>query len=259
MLLGGGERPGRVMERIVALAGGAEARFLVVPLGHPEPEDAAATLVRELETAGAGRAELLSFDRETADGWEVRQRVRQASGIFFGGGDAAKLAGALSGTELEAHIHELYRRGGVVAGTSAGATVLGEAMILGPVTPGDPDRAVPAIRAGALAVEPGLALLPGVIVDQHFLVRRRQNRLLAALLENPGRLGIGIDEATAIVVGPGDRLEVLGEGLVAIYDLSAASDPQRDARGNLAASGVVLHLLASGQRFDLVRREVQIP
>ncbi len=254
VLLGGGERSDAVMSRVAELAGGSEARVLVVSIAHPDPDAAGAALVRELETAGVGKAEVLSFDRETAGSWENRQRVAQSSGIFFAGGDQSRLAAALRETELLEGIRELYRRGGVVAGDSAGASALGTVMITGAAGPGDPDRAVPTIRAASLALEPGLDLLPGTIVDQHFLARRRQNRLLSALLENPQLLAIGIDEATAIVVEAPSRFDVVGEGLVVVYDLAQAGPVAADGNGILAADGIVLHLLRSGRRFDLAER-----
>lgn len=258
VLIGGGERPGYLMERIAELAGGSAARILVVPLAHPQPDEASSELVEELMLAGAGRAEVLSFDPETADGWETLERVKQASGIFLAGGDQSQLGTALRGTELDLEIRRLYQRGGVVAGTSAGATVLGSSMVTGAAEPNqDPDRAVPTIRAGTVAIEPGLELLPGVIVDQHFIARRRQNRLLSALLESPETLAVGIDEATAIVVGPASGFEVLGEGLVVVYDQTRASAVESDGNGDLSASGIALHLLRSGQRFDLQARAVE--
>lgn len=258
VLIGGGDRPGDLMERIAELAGGAEAQFLIVPAGHPDPAGTSAELAAELTAAGAGRVETLDLDQENTDRWENHQRIDQATGIFLTGGDQSRLAAALRGTEILERVRRLHRRGGVVAGTSAGATALGSLMILGPAEPNqDPDRAVPAIRAGSLALEPGLDFLPGSIVDQHFLSRRRHNRLLTALLENPGLFGLGIDEGTAVVVGPENRLEVLGAGLVAVYDLANASAVETDARGNLSAGDIRLHLLGEGQEFDLGRLRLE--
>ncbi len=257
VLIGGGARPSYVMDRIAELAGGRSARVLVVPVASSRPDEAAEALVAELERAGVGQVEVLSYDAQSTDSWETLERVNQASGIMFAGGDQAELAASLRGTRLLDNIRELYDRGGVIAGTSAGATALGSLMILGGATPdADPDRAIRVIRAGAVATAPGLDLLPGSIVDQHFIQRRRHNRLLTAVLENPGLLAIGIDEETAIIVGPPSRLEVLGENLVAIYDLSWGSPVDTDRAGNLAADGISMHLLRSGQVFDLEGRGV---
>jgi cyanophycinase len=258
VLIGGGERPGYLMDRIAELAGGRNGRVIVVPIASPEPDEAAQAVVEELTRSGVGRTEVLSFARDSADSWENLERVRQATGIFFTGGDQARLTAALEGTELLGAMLELYAAGGVVCGTSAGATALGELMILGAAGGNqDPDRALLSIRAGAVEVRPGLGFLPEVIVDQHFVRRRRQNRLLAAVLESPTMLAVGIDESTAIVVGPSRRFEVLGENLVVVYDLSWGGPVDSDRNGNLTANGISLHLLSSGQGYDLEARGVE--
>lgn len=255
VLIGGGDRPAYVMDRIAQLAGGRSARVLVVPVANSRPEEAAGTVREELERAGVGKVEVLDLDLESVDTWETLERVNQASGIFFTGGDQARLADSLRGTELLGKIRDLYERGGVIAGSSAGATALGTLMITGGSTPdGDPDRAIRTIRAGAVATAPGLGLLPDSIVDQHFIHRRRHNRLLTAALENPELLAIGIDEQTAIVISPDATFDVLGESLVAVYDLSWAGPVGSDRAGNLGANGITLHLLRSGQAFDLQGR-----
>jgi len=258
VLLGGGERPGYVMDRIAGLAGGRSGRVIVVPNANRRPEEATKSLSDELLTAGVARVEVLSFDRQTADSWENLERIEQATGLFFTGGDQARLVSALEGTELLGAMRALFDRGGVIAGTSAGATALGGLMITGATEPNqDPDRAVRSIRTGTVATRPGLGFLPDAIVDQHFVRRRRHNRLLTAVLEHPELLGIGIDESTAIVVGPGRRFEVLGENLVLVYDLSWGGPADTDRNGNLTATGISLHLLASGQSFNLDARGVE--
>jgi cyanophycinase len=245
------------MDRIAELAGGRSGRVLVVPAASPTPDQAAASLSADLQMAGAGRVETLLFDHDSADSWENLERVKQATGLFFAGGDQARLTQALEGTEMLGAMLALYDRGGVVAGTSAGATALGELMILGAAQPNqDPDRSVRSIRVGNVATRAGLGFLEKAVVDQHFVRRRRHNRLLTAVLENPALLGIGIDESTAIVVGPEGRFEVLGENLVTIYDLSWGSPVDTDRNGNLTANGISLHLLSSGQSFDLQARGV---
>ena len=257
MLIGGGERPSYVMDRVAELAGGRSGRVLIVTLASSRPAEAADQIRGELETAGVGQVAVLDFDHETADDWETLERVNQATGIFFAGGDQSRLASVLRDTQLLERIAELYERGGVVAGTSAGATAVGSLMVTGSVDANqDPDRAVRSIRTGRVATEAGLGLMPDVIVDQHFIRRRRHNRLLSAALENPKLLAIGIDESTAIVVGPASEFEVLGENMVAVYDLSWASGVETDRNGNLAANGISLHLLRSGQVFDLQGRGV---
>lgn len=257
VLLGGGGRPSYVMDRIVSASGGRSGRILVIPFAHPRPEEEAAEIIAELGRSGVGSAEALNLVPEEPDSWETLQRLDQATGVFLSGGDQGRLANALRGTELLTSIRALYARGGVVAGESAGATALGSVMIVGGGDKtNDPDRSSRGIKEGGVVLEPGFGMLEKAIVDQHFLKRRRQNRLLSALLLNPKLLAIGIDEETAVVIRSG-RLEVLGEGLVTIYDLSWGGRVKKDANGNLGASGMTLNLLISGQVYDLASRSVR--
>jgi len=91
------------------------------------------------------------------------------------------------------------------------------------------------------------------VVDQHFLTRRRQNRLLSVVLEHAGLIGIGVDENTALILGPGGAAEVAGDSLVTVLDPSGAGPVSRDTRGHLAARGVRIHLLKAGDKFRLPR------
>ena len=185
-LLGGGGRPQPVMEEVAERAGGRSAVILVVSLAHPRAEEEGRQLALELTRAGAGAAEELTWGEGSGDDWEALRRIEAASGVFLAGGDQDQLATALRGTRILDAIRALHERGGVVAGESAGATVLGSLMILGATSRGeDGDRTPREIRAGATRYARGLGLLPASIVDQHFLHRRRQNRLLTALLEHP--------------------------------------------------------------------------
>lgn len=199
---------------------------------------------------GARRARSLALqDAEAARDPESVAAIRAARGIFLTGGDARRLAAALVGTPAAAALAEAYARGAVVGGTSAGAAALGDPMLSGT---GDFTRLV----AGSVERERGLGLLPGVLLDQHFVARQRQNRLLVSVLERPDLLGVGIDERTVLWVRPDGGFEVFGEGWVEIYDASEAT--VRGASGPpgapLAADGVRVHLLIAGDRFDPASR-----
>lgn len=265
--IGGGPRPPELVDEIVRLAGGAEARIFILPMASGVPEETGAYQRRQLEEAGAGSVEVLLVARAGAEAPETAARVAGATGFFFSGGDQRKLADVLVGTRLLEAIAARHRAGAVVAGTSAGAAVLSPSMITGderlPEGGADGNGATEpfsTIRAGVVDTREGFGFLPGVIVDQHFIARRRQNRLLALVLEHPELLGVGVDESTAVVAeAAGDgcrRLRVVGEGQVLLYDASKAVPLPRDADGDLAASGLVLHVLRSGHRFALCSRTV---
>jgi cyanophycinase len=165
------------------------------------------------------------------------------------GGNQLRLSMVVSGTRLGAALVDAHRRGVVVGGTSAGASALSAYM----VAFGGPGE-VPKQRLAHMAA--GLGLLPGAVVDQHFTQRNRLGRLLLLVAESPSQLGIGIDEDTAAVIGPDGVLEVLGKGTVTVVDGSRAQSDAFEVRARrpVLVSGVVLHALPPGYRFDLGAR-----
>jgi cyanophycinase len=172
-----------------------------------------------------------------------------AAGIFFTGGDQSRISTQIGDTPIERQLRRLHERGGVIAGTSAGASAMGEMMLVAGSNTDSP-------RIGDIATAPGLALLRDVIIDQHFAERGRIGRLLGAVAQNRRMLGIGIDEDTAIVVEDG-AFEVIGAGGVTVVDASEVTHSNiADARPDRALSlhGIRLHVLSHGDRFALVER-----
>jgi len=176
---------------------------------------------------------------------------RDAAGIFFTGGDQLALTSKLGGTALCERMHELYMKGSlVVAGTSAGASVMTETMIVS-------GEAEESHKIGsALQMAPGLGLLPGVVIDQHFAQRGRVSRLLGVVAQNPRALGIGIDENTAVVI-QGEMCRVVGSGAVYVLDGRPATHSNisdGDKEKTLSVFDVRMHLLSRGDCFDLKQR-----
>jgi cyanophycinase len=143
-----------------------------------------------------------------------------------------------------------FRKGAVVAGTSAGASAMSSHMIAFGASGATPKHRMAQIAAG-------LGVLPGVIVDQHFQQRNRLGRLLSLIAQNPSLLGLGVDEDTAGVVGPDHVMEVIGRGSITVVDGAESETDAWEVHGHrpLMISGVVLHSLPAGYRFDLRRRE----
>ena len=182
--------------------------------------------------------------------------VSEAGCVFFTGGDQIRITSKLGGTPLGSAIEALFRGGGIVVGTSAGASVMSEVMLVG----GRGDES-PRVR-GAIRMAPGVGLLPRLIVDQHFAQRGRIGRLLAALAHNPRVLGIGIDEDTAAVIHDGERLEVIGSGAVTVLDgrdIQHTNLDEADEERVLSVFGVRLHLLCEGDALDLLTGSPTVP
>ena len=256
LIVGGGPLPPPVLARFVELAGGpGKARIVVFPMASSDPE-AGVEMAATLRKMGA-EAERVSLDHAAADTDEAAARLANVTGIWFGGGDQALLTKALGGTKTEAAIHERYRAGAVVGGTSAGAAVMSTPMLTGdekhpggsrPPAKGSAD-AYMTIARDNVVTERGFGLLPGAIVDQHFVRRRRNNRLFSLVLEHPELVGVGIDESTAVEVGPDGTWRILGASVAVVYDARKAAITPPGAEP-LGASGVRIDVLPAGSRYD---------
>jgi cyanophycinase len=262
MIVGGGSRDAVMMHRFVELAGGARARVAVIPMASEEAVESGAATAAELDSLGA-RAFVFLVDRGQAESPAFASRLDSATGIWFCGGDQARLTGVLGGTASLRAIHARYQAGAVVGGTSAGAAIMSDSMITGDQTPpGDTTGyygdEYPAIARRRIEVAPGLGFLPGAIVDQHFIRRERHNRLLSAVLERPRLLGVGIDESTAIEVSPDGRWHVLGESDAIVYDARHATVTPPGAP-LLGATGLLVHLLPSGSVYDPASGRAGLP
>ncbi|HYF02610.1 MAG TPA: cyanophycinase [Patescibacteria group bacterium] len=177
--------------------------------------------------------------------------LEDANTIFFTGGDQLKITSQIGDTPIFERIHEIYENGGTIAGTSAGASVMCETMLVS-------GRGDDSLKArNSLHMGSGLGLINDIIVDQHFAQRGRIGRLLAAVAQNPRNLGIGIDENTAIIVEGNRSFKVIGENAVYVVDGSGVttsniSEDRSDV--TLALFDVKLHVLVQGDKFDLKER-----
>ncbi len=177
--------------------------------------------------------------------------VKDADAVFFTGGDQLKITSELGGTVVGDRITEIFENGGIIAGTSAGASVMGEIMLVA----GQSDAS---FRIGSgLNMSPGLGFAPKLLIDQHFAERGRIGRLIAATAHNPKYLGVGIDENTAIILEENGCFKVIGEGAVYVIDAhestgSNISAAPRDT--TLSIFNVKLHLLSKNDVFDLKER-----
>ena len=180
-----------------------------------------------------------------------------ATGIYFTGGDQVRITRALLNTPVHRALLDLYRNGAVIGGTSAGAAIMSEVMITGDEKINkDSTSLFPMIRLGNVETVEGMGFVTDAIIDQHFVRRKRHNRLISVVLEHPQLVGVGIDEATAIVLGPDHTFRVTGASIVVVYDATKATKATTDAAGNLSASGLTLHVLKAGDGYDLSGRRV---
>lgn len=257
VIIGGGDKPGVMIEKIIKLAGGENAKIIVIPNASSVPVESAEYQVNEFKSYGSKNVEYISFSRETADADSVLKRLYDASGIYFCGGDQSNLTADLLGTQLLDRIKEIYLNGGVISGTSAGAAVMSEVMITGnEFLNKDSTVAFNTIERGNIETTQGFGFVTEAVIDQHFIKRKRNNRLISVILEHPDLLGIGIDESTAILVNPDNTFEVLGESQVIIYNPINAEDVRVDSDGKFSVSNVRMDILVNGQKFDMNKKQI---
>jgi cyanophycinase len=253
IIIGGAEDKVRdrvILNRFATLAGGRDATVAVVSTASSLGPEAGERYRQVFSELGIAKVRPLhAMTRPQANDEAAAMAVRDATGIFLTGGNQLRLSSTIGGTRLADAILERFRHGAVVAGTSAGASAMSSHMIAFGASGATPKHRMAQIAAG-------LGVLPGVIVDQHFQQRNRLGRLLSLIAQNPSLLGLGVDEDTAGVVGPDHVMEVIGRGSITVVDGAGSETDAWEVHGHrpLMISGVVLHSLPAGYRFDLRRR-----
>lgn len=261
MPIGGAEETepvGEILERFADLACGSDARIVIIPTASQDPQRSGEGYAKLFRKMGAKEADWLRIERrEDANSEPAITLLKQASGIYITGGDQARLVGLLVGTLVMECIRLRNADGVIVAGTSAGASILPALMMAGGTGVGGDSNGA-AARKGMVDVVAGFGLLQDVIIDQHFSQRGRMGRLLSIFAGTPGLIGIGLDEDTAVLIDRKGTLEALGSNMVTIIDgrdtLSDYFDRQEGEV--LTITGSSLHVLADSRQFDLDARRV---
>jgi cyanophycinase len=240
-----------ILSEFVTLAGGDNARIAIVPTASSI--EAAGLRYKALFLGmGVESAEVVYIgSREDANGGESLDIVENATGIFLTGGNQMRLSAIIGGTRFEQLVRARNAEGVVVAGTSAGASILSAHMVaLGS------SGATPKLRMAQMFA--GFGLISNVIIDQHFRQRDRIGRLLSLVASNPGLLGIGIDEDTAAVIDSDNILRVVGRHSVTLVDGSHMKSDifQVKRYGEITISDARLHVLGAGHRFDMISRQM---
>ncbi|MDB4887316.1 MAG: hypothetical protein JWN79_2754 [Gemmatimonadetes bacterium] len=263
-IVGGGPQSPAMVQEFVNLAGGAgRARIVVFAMASADGLTGGEAKAADLRALGA-TARNVWITREQAGSDSVARLLDGATGVWFGGGDQNRLADVLLGTATGRAIHSRYAAGAVIGGTSAGAAVMSAVMLTGNERHPGGDRPV-ADSSGAymtiardnVITAEGFGLIGDAIIDQHFLRRKRHNRLISLVLERAPHLGVGIDESTALVVEPDGRWRIAGASAAVVYDARSATTTP--AGTTLGASGITMHVLPAGSRFDVRTGRATLP
>lgn len=244
LLIGGGGEPAGIWDRFFELAGGKDRPIVIVPTASSR-EETGPEYVADLAALGATDVRSLAIKTPADAALPTNvAAIERARGIFFSGGDQARITAAFLGSPALEALWRAYRAGAVVGGTSAGLACMSERMITGE---GD----FTTIARGAVETKPGLGFVTEAIVDQHFVRRRRLNRLISTVVEHRTLFGVGVDELTALWIRPDRTFDVLGEGSVVVIDPRQARLPEAAPGVRQRAEGIVMHLLVAGDSFDL--------
>ncbi len=237
-MIGGGERTSDVLTRLAEWTGDEKSKILVITWASGVPVESFEAFKADFEKVS--KIELVNAPiRPLDEAAKVRflQQLKEANGVFFTGGDQNRVMEILQDETLLKALQEKYKSGTVFAGTSAGAAIMSPLMITG-----EGDFTV--IDGAKVETKNGLGFLPEVIVDQHFIKRQRQNRLIGLIIKNPKLLGIGIDEDTAFAVRDNRFAEVIGNSGVMIFDARKSVNPMN------------MFYLKNGEKFDLKKRKI---
>lgn len=247
IVIGGGSVPDGIMKEFLYLAGGDSAKIVVIPTANVvNNEIDTLNLKSYFEKHGfTGITILHTSDTAEANTNAFIQPIKEATGIYFMGGRQWRIADGFLNTKAHSEMFQLLDRGGVIAGSSAGATIQGSYLARG-------DSKNNQIMMGDH--EQGLGFISNIAIDQHVIARNRQFDMFTILKNRPELLGIGIDESTAIVV-KGDVFEVIGESYVIIYDNSFWSRESNELK-QLPNKNELFYYLRSGDEYNLRERKV---
>ena len=254
ILIGGSEdkEGARVILREVARHAG-RGLLVVATLASEVPDLQWRRYQRTFRELGVERLARLDI-RRREDAIDPRQLeiMKDASVVFFTGGDQVKLTTKLKGTDLYTQLRALYESGVLLAGTSAGASAMGGSMLVGESTQEESHKV-----GGAFYMAHGLGFVESLVIDQHFAQRARIERLIGAVAENPGGLAIGIDEDTAVLVENEEQFTVLGSGAVYVADgrsVTHTNMSEQSQGSTLCLFDVTLHVLSHKTGFNIKSR-----
>lgn len=251
LVIGGAEDKihGReILRTFFARSGGREAQIAVIPCASREPAAISERYRRIFEDMGARSIQAFDIrDRQQSEDTAWKDALQDCTGVFMTGGDQVRLCGLLADTPLIEQIRLKAQLGEItLAGTSAGAAVMGHHMIAGGGSGESPNRSL-------VDMATGLGILPGIIVDQHFHNRNRMARLMSAVSIQPDRIGIGIDEDTCALFESEGAFQVIGKGTVTVIDpgaISHTNQPDVGATDPISIHDLRVHVLTHGDRYD---------
>ncbi|WP_423236516.1 cyanophycinase [Clostridium oryzae] len=254
IIIGGAEDKKKdmtILKKVCSEIDAEKDEMVIATVATELPENVGKQYVDIFKSLGIKKISVLNINsRQDAYNQNNLKMIENASLIFFTGGDQLRITSNIGGTPLYNRFLEKHINKCIFVGTSAGASVMSDTMIIE-----GPDEESP--RKCTLKMAPGLGLIKDVLIDQHFAQRGRIGRLLVGIAENPQSLGVGIDEDTAIVVDESNKFSVIGSGAVYIVDgggISRSNVSEQHPSEILSIFNVKMHVLKSGDYYDINMR-----
>jgi cyanophycinase len=245
-----------ILHHVLRESGGPGAKMVVIPTASKIPEEVGQNYIDAFKLLGCEDVTVLDIRRKSqSDSKEMLKHIEEANGVMFSGGNQARISSIIGGTKMHDLLQERFTKENfVIAGTSAGAMAMAQEMIAG-------GSSSESLVKGAVQMSNGLALIPKLIIDTHFVRRGRFGRLAEAVAAFPETIGIGLAEDTGVIIKSNNEFTVIGAGLVMILD------PSRMAHNNhavlrkgtpMSLSNLVTHILANGDKFMLDKRSIKV-
>jgi len=245
-----------ILARVVKESGGTNAKIIIIPNASSVPDKVSKNYLQAFNKLGCMDVSILDLKQPVqAEEWQNIELLKAANCVMFSGGDQSKIASIIGGTKFHKVLtNRFLNEDFVIAGTSAGAMAMANDMIAG-------GSSTEAMLKGAVILHKGLSLIPELIIDTHFIRRGRFGRLAEAIAIHPKLIGIGLAEDTGLVIKNGNAFEVIGSGMVIIFDgsLLAHNAHQQLAEGTpMSISNLTTHILANGDKFALNDRKIEV-
>ncbi len=245
-----------ILSRVVMESGGPQAPIVVIPTASSIPDQVWENYREAFQKLGCKNVKVADIrERSQAESQEYIDMVRNAKCVMFSGGNQSEITQKISGTRLHKILTEKHLDGSIViAGTSAGAMCMSQEMIIG-------GKKKEAFIKGAVGMDKGMGFLPGVIIDSHFIRRGRFGRLAEAVAKFPHLIGIGLAENTGLVIKDCNYMEVVGSGMVIIFDPAELEHNNESyvSKGEvMSLTNLKTHILANGDTFNILKHKVRI-
>ncbi len=246
-----------ILSHVLREAGGTEARIVIIPTASSIPEEVSENYIQAFTTLGCKDIHVLDIrSRKDSEKPEAISLIKAANCIMFSGGDQSKITNFIGGTIIHNIILDRYHNeaGFVIAGTSAGAMAMAEEMIAG-------GSSVEAFVKDAVKMSNGLGLIPGLIIDTHFIRRGRFGRQSEAVAKFPDLIGIGLAEDTGLIIKNGNDCTVIGSGMAIIFDGSKLTHNNEKVlrKGTpMTMTNLIVHVLSNGDRFNIKSKAIEV-